>query len=444
MKIKILPVLCGLALISGQVAAQRSCGAEQVKQQLIAKYPQAANFFAQKAQYIEAQEAAYEAIKQKTTATVTIPVVFHIVLNQTQINALGGTSGIRQRVLSQMETINEDYAKLNTDVSLVPAVFQPLAAASNIRFGLAHRKPDGTGTEGFEIATITASDIDINTGSAGSTIGGSDAKYTSTGGLASWNHTRYLNIWVINPGGASGLLGLTLPPSFVSFGYPAEEVGVVINYGAFGRRTGSQQYFISGIDKGRTLTHEIGHFFELNHVWADNNGCPPSSPDDGIADTPPQQAANYGCPSFPKISCSNGPNGDMFMNYMDYVNDACMQMFTQGQVNVMNAMVVSGGESFSLTQGDDLLQWPTGINELSVVDFNISPNPSKGLFTIDWGTRKDAQAISIYNMMGQQVKKIALNPSNSYTIDLTALPKGVYGLQCTFANGIVTRKIVLE
>lgn len=185
MKIKLLLALCGLAFISEQATAQRSCGSNLMQQQLIANYPQAANYFAQRADKIATQESAYLALKQKTTATVNIPVVFHIVLNQSQINALGGVAGIKQRVLSQMTVINEDYAKLNADATLVPSVFQPVAAASNIRFGLAHRTPTGGGTEGFEIATITAANTSVDNGTVGSTLGGSDAKYTSTGGLAS-------------------------------------------------------------------------------------------------------------------------------------------------------------------------------------------------------------------------------------------------------------------
>lgn len=445
MKFKLLLALCGLALISEQTNAQRSCGHDLIQQKLNTLYPQAAHFFNHRAEHISAQEEAYKTLKQKTTATVNIPVVFHIVLNQAQINALGGVAGIQQRIITQMDVINKDFAKLNTDINLIPSVFQPLAAASDIRFGLAHRKPNGSGTDGFEIATITASSTSVDNGTVGSTVGGSDAKYTSTGGLASWDYTKYLNIWVINPsGGSSGLLGLTLPPSYINFGYPADEVGVVLNYGAFGKKTSPSQFFINGIDKGRTLTHEIGHFFELDHIWGPDSGCPPAAQDDGISDTPPQSNSNFGCPSFPKVSCSNGPNGDMFMNFMDYVNDACMQMFTQGQVGRMNSMVAVGGDSYSLTQHDELLQWPTGIHEIEASNIHIAPNPSTGIITIDFGNMKGAKNISVYSMLGQQVKNISINNNNTQTIDLSTLPKGVYSVQCTFAEGTITRKIILE
>ena len=87
-------------------------------------------------------------------------------------------------------------------------------------------------------------------------------------------------------------------------------------------------------DKGRTATHEVGHFLGLRHIWGDMNNC---TGDDFVADTPPARQANTGKPTFPHVTCNNGPSGDMFMNYMDYVDDAAMFMFTAAQVARMNA-----------------------------------------------------------------------------------------------------------
>jgi hypothetical protein len=88
-------------------------------------------------------------------------------------------------------------------------------------------------------------------------------------------------------------------------------------------------------DLGRTTTHEVGHWLNLFHIWGDDGtGCKGS---DLCPDTPNQASENYGKPAFPHISCKNGPNGDMFMNYMDYVDDDAMMMFTSGQAARMNA-----------------------------------------------------------------------------------------------------------
>lgn len=104
----------------------------------------------------------------------------------------------------------------------------------------------------------------------------------------------------------------------------------MILHSAFGTQGTARAPF----DKGRTATHEVGHFLGLRHIWGDRNDC---SGNDFVVDTPPAQRANTGKPTFPHITCNNGPSGDMFMNYMDYVDDDSMVMFTTGQVARMNA-----------------------------------------------------------------------------------------------------------
>merc|ERR1711974_33936 len=147
-----------------------------------------------------------------------------------------------------------------------------------------------------------------------------DVKDSSKGGSDGWNRDSYLNIWVCNL--SSGILGYAYPP-----GISANLDGVVIGYKYFG----DQGTVSFPFNKGRTTTHEVGHWLGLSHVWGSGGGCT----SDNINDTPLQDGPNYGCPNFPELSsCSgqdNGPNGDMFMNYMDYVDDRCMMMFSAGQ-----------------------------------------------------------------------------------------------------------------
>ena len=136
-----------------------------------------------------------------------------------------------------------------------------------------------------------------------------------------------MNLWVCKLGG--GLLGYAAFP-----GGAANVDGVVITYTAFGN-TGTAA---APFDKGRTATHEIGHWLDLRHIWGDD--CPSGDQcagSDSVADTPNQECSNAGCPTFPKISCANDPDGDLFMNYMDYTDDACMFMFTSGQSVRMDA-----------------------------------------------------------------------------------------------------------
>jgi hypothetical protein len=148
-------------------------------------------------------------------------------------------------------------------------------------------------------------------------------KYTSRGGINAWPSERYLNIWVCSLG--NGLLGYAQFP-----GGPAATDGVVILNLAFGT-TGTAQ---APFNLGRSATHEIGHWLNLRHIWGDTEHCEGT---DFVVDTPNAQSPNYGKPHFPHVSCNNGPNGDMFMNYMDYVDDDTMVMFTAGQVARMTA-----------------------------------------------------------------------------------------------------------
>lgn len=249
--------------------------------------------------------------KEFRTEVVKIPVVVHVVYNTPEQNISDA------QIKSQIRILNEDYRKLNTDVSTVPTVFQPLSADTLIEFELACRSPDGGSTNGIirKSTAVTGFSFD-------------DAvKFSGSGGSDAWPKDRYLNIWVCNLSG--GLLGYAQFP-----GGPAETDGVVIAYTAFGD-TGTAA---SPFDKGRTATHEVGHWLNLRHIWGDD--CPGSnqcSGSDLVADTPNQECMNYGCPDFPHISCDNGPNGDLFMDYMDYTDDACMVMFSNGQSARMDA-----------------------------------------------------------------------------------------------------------
>ena len=441
--------VCGLVLYPEEASAQRECGAQAVKEILIAKDPSYAFKFAHRKEHAAQQtrlcQESLSKVKAKTTAVVKIRIVFHIVLNASQINTLGGATGIRARVHSQVDALNRDFSKKNGDTSSVPSAFKPLIGNAEIEFGLPRRKPDGSATEGFEIITTTESGFPMNSLASG-------AKYSSTGGADTWDPTRYLNVWIVNitPGGT---LGFTLPPFSFS---PGPEDGIVLTYGAFGVRAGATDYYLGGIDRGRTLTHEIGHYFNLDHVWGDDGGlCPTNGgSDDGVSDTPPQANYTYnsshpgGVVPFPLLdNCTPSGSGIMWMNFMDYVNDAWMYMFTHAQVSRMRGTLASTGISHSLTQHPELFDWPTDVAHLEKErSINIYPNPTKGAFTISFANVSGLREIAVLNLMGQSVYSI--KPANktitNYSIDLTGVSMGVYMVQCTFDNGTITRKLAFQ
>ncbi len=239
-------------------------------------------------------------------ALVTIPVVVHVVHNG---DALGVEENITDdQIRSQIEVLNNDFQKLDPNSANVPPAFQSLIADFQIEFCLAARDPQGYPATGIQR---------INGGRNIWNLTQADAFKPST----IWDPDTYLNIWVMRIGGtSSGTLG------YAKFPWDADSInGIIVDYKAFGT-TGN---LLAGHEHGKTTTHEVGHWLGLFHVWGDDSGA--CNQDDDVNDTPVQASENYGCPTFPKISCNNGPNGDMFMNYMDYTDDGCSGMFTIGQ-----------------------------------------------------------------------------------------------------------------
>jgi hypothetical protein len=236
-----------------------------------------------------------------------IQVVVHCVYRETEHKISAA------QVRRQIRSLNQDFRLKNPNRKSIPKPWRSLAADAGVEFVLATIDPDGRPTRGVTY-TRTARD------SFGT---GDSVKRSDSGGKEPWDTTRFLNLWVAPLGG--GLLGYAQFP-----GGPAETDGVVIAHTAFG----SGGTAVAPFDRGRTATHEIGHYLNLHHLWGDATDC---SGSDQCCDTPPQQLPNYGKPSFPTISCNNGPHGDMFMNYMDYVDDEVMCLFTDAQAARMVA-----------------------------------------------------------------------------------------------------------
>ncbi|HEY3429258.1 MAG TPA: M43 family zinc metalloprotease [Cyclobacteriaceae bacterium] len=245
-----------------------------------------------------------------------IPVVFHIIHNG---EALGTGANIPDaRVFSQIEVLNKDFTRTNTDAINTPAEFLSVAGSMNIEFVLAKQAPDGSATTGINRVNGNRS-----------TWPPFDENLCA---LSYWPSEDYLNIWVTNIG--SNFLGYAQFPVSNLSGLEeyqdgvAETDGVVIDYTVFGVGSSDPDY-----DNGRTTTHEIGHFFGLRHIWGDESGCAGT---DYVNDTPNQLDETLGCPNHPVIDCSNNK---MFQNYMDYTDDECMNLFTVQQIDRMTLIL---------------------------------------------------------------------------------------------------------
>ncbi|MFN5372174.1 MAG: M43 family zinc metalloprotease [Bacteroidia bacterium] len=297
--VKIL-LLCALILGSRFVHAQRTCGTTEYLNHCKAQNPS----LAAQMDAINHKLHQLEATSHKNRQLITIPVVVHVLYQNAEQNISD------QQIFSQIDVLNEDYRKLNANASTIPSAFSSIAADCEIQFCLAARSPEGLASNGITRTQTSVSAFSLN-----------DAmKRSITGGVDAWPTDKYLNIWVCNL--ANNLLGFaTLPGTVI----PALD-GVVIGYKFFGRNTPLGGNY----NKGRTATHEIGHWLNLIHIWGDDdNASDPCGGSDQVSDTPNQEGSNFQCPSYPSPSCGN--TSDMFMNFMDYTYDQCMNMFTLGQ-----------------------------------------------------------------------------------------------------------------
>ena len=283
---------------------RRTCGTMQVHLRLLEMHPE---FRLRQAEIEQATRRRLAMRQDARKGIVTIPVVVHVVYNTAAENISDA------QVLSQIHGLNRNYRRRNFDWVKTPTVWRGLASDARVRFELASKDPQGSSTNGItRTQTTQTSFADDDT-----------VKFTAKGGIDAWPSDRYLNLWVCALGG--GLLGYAQFP-----GGPAATDGVVILNTGFGKHGSA----VAPFDLARTAVHEVGHWLNLHHIWGDTSDC---SGTDNVADTPNAQHPNYGKPAFPHISCGNGPNGDMFMNFMDYVDDDTMVMFTSGQVERMRA-----------------------------------------------------------------------------------------------------------
>ena len=290
---------------------KRSCGSMEVLAEQMKADPT-----------LEARLNAYEAavqdnIKKMEAGTSNFRLVNGVIEIPVVVNVLYRTAAenvSQAQIQSQIDVLNEDYNATNADFSLVPATFSGVKANVGIRFVLDQVIRKST--------TKTSWKTD-------------DAMKKSTkGGINPTSPTTKLNLWVCTLSG--GILGYAQFPG----GASATDGVVILNTG-FGRTgTAAAPY-----NKGRTATHEVGHWLNLRHIWGDA-----TCGSDLVNDTPLHNTANYGCPAAGHKSTCTGTPIEMTMNYMDYTDDACMYMFSAGQKARILATFATGGPRATFAQ----------------------------------------------------------------------------------------------
>ena len=317
-------------------------------------------------------------------AIIRIPVVVHIVYNNASQNISD------EQVKAQIESLTKDFRRKNADTANTPERFKSMASDIQIEFYLATTDTRGRATNGIVRKYSSVTNFLAN----------DKIKFSAQGGDDAWDSKSFLNIWVGNFVAGNGYSSAP--------GSDAMKDGVVINVASF-----------SG--KGRIATHEVGHWLGLRHIWGDA-----ACGDDLVSDTPPQSSFTQGCPSGFRSTCDNGSLGDMYMNYMDYTSDVCMNMFTEGQKRRMLSSFADGGARESLLDSKGLqTPWVESSPFDGTSQFAVYPNPAQSDVTIQLSTDHIGKAISIMNVNGVLVQTVQIR-SASQKINLTQLKAGIY------------------
>ncbi len=378
-------------------------------------------------------------------STYTIPVVVHVVYNTPEQNLHDSV------IFNQIENLNKDFNRLNADAGNLRPLFNPVVGAADIEFQLAMVDPDGNPTNGI-VRTETSS---ATFGSLAAFLGDftdlEKVKSTAEGGSSPWNQSEYLNIWICNMSvnvfgtETTALLGYATPPDGLSH-WPAGAVdglsdGVVIQFQSFGSNNpnplpnpdGSGD-FIEVL--GRTVTHEVGHYLGLRHIWGDGD-C---TAEDGVDDTPNATGqSNFDCDNTKNtcvdaIAALGGDAPDMIENFMDYSAETCQNSFTLGQIGIM----VSVLEIFRPDLGDGN---PLSLNEQEIIS-SIYPNPFSEEFTIEI-ENGEVEKVVLLTLDGKEVYTSEIH-NNQLTIDTRTLNAGVYIIKLIGESDFISTKKIIK
>lgn len=386
-----------LLMLSGALDAQQRCDASAYLQKQLTADPSLSLKIASIEQYTQAKlSASAYTSRTEQNNIIRIPVVVHILYHTAAENISDA------QVQQQLDILNKCFRRLNPDTLNTPVYFRSVAADCGIEFKLATSDPKKRSTTGivrkFTPVTLWQEDDQM--------------KYSAKTGDDAWDSKSYLNIWVCN---LDRVMGYSTVP-----GGPAALDGLVIGTSAFGGNT-------TDFSSGKTIVHEAGHWLNLKHLWGDTY-CG----DDGVDDTPKQAGYTVGCPTGIRKTCGNTTYGDMYMNYMDFTGDACMNLFTQGQRTRMRSLFDAGGARNAMLASTGLdvpqvFESPLPDTDPRWMHPQLYPNPATSAITLDvaFDVRWVGQSVQICNAQGQVVMKVAVS-SRQQQINVSGLHSGIY------------------
>lgn len=400
MKIKIGTMALAFAVVTTAFAQQPThyCGTSEIDNQLVIDHPeilierQKLEEFTQK--FIQNQAA------QKTANVIyTIPVVFHIIHNY-------GSENISDaQIYDEMKVLNRDFNKENADTVSVITSFKSKVANVGIRFVLAQKDPSGNCTNGIDrIASLKTY------------TGDNSAKFNP------WPNNKYLNIWVVRHI-SSGAAGFAYYPGGTSAS--TDGIMVLSNYvGSIGT---------SSLNNSRAVTHEVGHYLNLRHVWGSTNDPGVSCGDDLVTDTPQTKGWDF-CPAAANAKICNTSIIENYQNFMEY--SYCCVMFTTGQATRMIAALNSStsGRNNLWTTANLTATGTNTPNNLCKADFFTTNNKT---VTCEGGTIvfNDASWNGTPTTYSWSFPGGTPSTATTQTVTVTYPTAGVYNVSLTVGDG---------
>ena len=411
----------GITLLTNTVFAQRECRSAEYQQEVLLNNALARKNASAIEDFVQQQLRTFGPVtagsggESEEHSVIKIPVVFHILYH------VAGENISEKQILDQLDVLNQCYRRRQQDSANTPQAFKSLAADVQIEFRLAVSDSKKRPTTGIirkytPVIQWRADDL---------------IKSSAQMGDDAWDAGSYLNIWVCNMRGVAGFSSLP--------GGPADKDGIVLDYSVVGLSSKP------GYELGKTAVHEVGHWLGLKHIWGDSD-CG----DDMVGDTPRQSSYTIGCPKGIKISCGNGANGNMYMNYMDLTGDMCTNLFTQGQKARMRSSFAYGGPRYSVLLSTGLQpalngQLPLPEESPKWLYPQLYPNPATNELTIDisYDPRWIGKALQVISSQGRIELQTTIT-SKIQKIDISRFTPGIYFISAKKEDGQTIRQKIIK